>query len=325
MNPITFNNNLERAIKVHPDRLERLFKNWRNAPLFDYTTTWDKENALLPERMVIKDLLEARWPFDTLRVSITETDVPRFAGGWPLEQPDELNPKAIYRNHFVATKDVDTGRFHFLIEVKQLGHDPKALAELSPFLILITTEFVGDASRLDYTIEEVDAGWCFTYAYKGKWSMKGLSDRKGVLYDDSGRTDLLRLRPYVQGMLAVFTSFILDSMSPSTFLAQVSPSDGDRQSVQWREARTHYTLITHGHAANQKHLNNGHLPTIRSDRQGELTRMAHDRRAHKRTLRSSRFTYARGKTIDVRACWVGPKEWKDEGGRQIYRILEPVA
>jgi hypothetical protein len=61
------------------------------------------------------------------------------------------------------------------------------------------------------------------------------------------------------------------------------------------------------------------------DSSAELTRMAHNRRAHQRTLRSERFRYARGKTIWVKATWVGPKEWKDAGGRQIYRILEPVS
>jgi hypothetical protein len=52
--------------------------------------------------------------------------------------------------------------------------------------------------------------------------------------------------------------------------------------------------------------------------------MAHSRRAHPRTYRHSRFTYARGKTIMVKEAWIGPKEWRDEGGKQIYKILEPV-
>ena len=317
MNPLTFNHNLKIAMHKHPDKINKLFCNWENAPLFDYTTSWDRENALLPDKMHIADLISSRWPFNTLRAAITELYV-------PLHFDDPLSPRTTYRNHFVATKDPATGRFHFLIEVKDIGHDPATLAALAPFLLLITTSFMSSASRLDYTDEEIDSNWCFTYAHNGKWSKRQLSDQKGILYDDTGRRDLLRLRPYVQGMLATFTSFIMDTMSPSTFLAEVSPSNGEHRSVEWRKARTHYTLITHGHPANNSQLNNGHLPSVKSDKQGELIRMAHDRRAHKRTLRSSRFTYARGKTIDVRACWVGPKEWRDEGGKQIYRILEPV-
>jgi hypothetical protein len=318
MNPVTFNHKLDEAMKAHPDRITRLFKNWENAPLFDYTTSWDRENSLLPDNLHISSILETRWPFNTIRLSITETDVPH-------NSLDPNSPKCTHRNHFVATKDVKTGQFHFLIEVREVGHDPAVLGQISPFFILITTEFMSAAARLDYTDDEVESNWCFTYAFRGKWSKRGLEDRRGILYDDSGRMDLLRLRPYVQGMLAVFTAFVLDAMSPSTFVAEVRPSRSKNKSVQWRKSRTHYTLITHGHPANRSELNrNGDLPSVASDKQGELTRMAHDRRAHKRTLRHNRFTYARGKTIDVRACWVGPKQWKDEGGRQIYRILEPV-
>jgi hypothetical protein len=317
MNPVTFNDPLERAIKAHPDKIDRLFKNWQTAPLFDYTTSWDRENSLLPDRMHISSILETPWPFNTLRASITELNL-------PFKLDDPTSPKADYCNHFVATKDEDSGQFHFLIQVKQIGHDQQALAQLSPFFIMVTTNFMSTAARLDYTDEELDSNWCFTYAQKGKWALRGLEDRNGILHDDSGRKYLLTLRPYVQGMLAVFTAFVLDSMSPSTFLAEVRPGNGEHQSVQWRKARTHYTLITHGHPANRSSLNQSHLPSVPGDKHGELTRMAHDRRGHKRTLRSSRFTYARGKTIDVRACWVGPKEWRDQGGRQIYKILEPV-
>src|SRR5262249_22043072 len=118
------------------------------------------------------------------------------------------------------------------------------------------------------------------------------------------------------------TGFIMDAMLPQVHIAQVQP-DQPHRSVEWIKARTHYTLIAHGHPANRTTIKSGER--VQVDQQEELKRMAHNRRAHYRTLRHQRFRFARGKQIFVRDTWVGPKEWKDEGGRQIYKILEPVA
>jgi len=116
-------------------------------------------------------------------------------------------------------------------------------------------------------------------------------------------------------------SFGLDCMEPNTHMATVHPAD-ERRSVEWVKARTHYTLITHGHPANRKEVQEGER--VKGDATGELTRMAHNRRAHYKTLKHERFRFARGKRIFVKATWIGPKEWADEGGKQIYKILEPV-
>jgi hypothetical protein len=320
MNPLLFNHYLKRAIETLPDYEihRRMFRDWRNAPLFDYATSWDHEWNVFPEGMNIVQLLQRKWPFDTLRLSLLEAGVPEAA---LVPQ----SPRADYHTNFVAAKK--DGDFVLMIEPTTMGHERAHLRDVWPFYLFVTTDKRMHGMRLSYEEDELDAGWGFTYAIKGKWSRNKLSDRKGILYDDEGRRTLLGLRPLVQSMLAAFSTFIADAMTPTNFLAEVRPVDDDnRRSVEWVRARTHYTLITHGHAANRKELldsSNG-MPTVARDSAGELTRMAHNRRAHKRTYRHSRFTYARGKTIEVRACWVGPKEWRDEGGRQIYKILEPV-
>jgi hypothetical protein len=66
------------------------------------------------------------------------------------------------------------------------------------------------------------------------------------------------------------------------------------------------------------------LSRVAVDRDEEIKRMSHDRRGHWRTYRHTRYTYARGSTRWVKQAWCGPKEWMDAGGKQIYKILEPV-
>jgi hypothetical protein len=90
--------------------------------------------------------------------------------------------------------------------------------------------------------------------------------------------------------------------------------------VEWIKARTHYTLITHGHPANRKEVAEGER--VAGDEKGELIRMAHSRREHWRTYKHERYRFARGQRQLIQATWVGPKEWQDEGGKQIYHILD---
>src|SRR5262249_24958220 len=126
---------------------------------------------------------------------------------------------------------------------------------------------------------------------------------------------------YFNGLLKSVAAFNISANSRNNHVAEVKPDQSNR-SVEWLKARTHYTLITHGHPANNPDISHGDKVYV--DATKELQRMAHNRRAHQRTLRAARFRYARGKTIWVKATWVGPKEWRDEGGKQIYKILEPV-
>lgn len=120
----------------------------------------------------------------------------------------------------------------------------------------------------------------------------------------------------------IFMGFAHDSMAPTNHIAEVRPVIGEPRSVEWMRARTHYTLIAHGHPANKKTVGAGDRVAV--DAGEELSRLAHNRRAHYRTLRHERYRFAKGRRIFVRSTWVGPKEWQDEGGRQIYKILDPV-
>lgn len=147
-----------------------------------------------------------------------------------------------------------------------------------------------------------------------------LFDDNGVPVVDKSGDQGRALRNMMRSYVALFTTFARDAMAPTNHIAMVSPNSKEPRSVEWTKARTHYTIITHDHPANKKEVK--HSERVTDDQKGELTRMAHNRRAHYKTLRHPRYRFARGQRIFVRATWVGPKEWQDEGGRQIYKILE---
>jgi len=147
-----------------------------------------------------------------------------------------------------------------------------------------------------------------------KWSLRVGNISPHNLSDDDAYFELYRT------LIGAVVAFGTDAMSPTLHMASVEPNEPGR-SVQWVKARTHYTFISHGHPANSTLV--GHGARVSDDRHGELTRMAHSRRAHYKTLKHERFRFKRGQQIFVRATWCGPKEWKDAGGKQIYRILDP--
>lgn len=120
--------------------------------------------------------------------------------------------------------------------------------------------------------------------------------------------------------LASLSSFIMDAAAPNNHIAQVRPRKGNHN-VHWQQARTHYTIIAHGHPANSASVKQGERVAVD---EAAIKRMAHNRRAHWRTYRHERFTYARGARRWIKQAWCGPKEWLDAGGKQIYKILEPV-
>jgi hypothetical protein len=130
------------------------------------------------------------------------------------------------------------------------------------------------------------------------------------------------LKRSVKQTLLMLSTFITDLMLPSNRVAEITPVRGEPRSVEWTKARTHYTIIYHDHPANRPTVRSG--DRVRVDENETLTRMAHARRAHYKTLRHDRYRFMRGQRVKVKACWVGPKEWKDAGGRQIYRLLEAV-
>jgi hypothetical protein len=286
MNPITFNDKFIAAIVMHPQSktIANIFGNWRVAPLFDYETTWEKEVALTPKGVGLSDITEAQWPFETFRLAMTERNIPR----------DETTTPMIfdtYKTDLVANRV--NGQVHILVAWRRWHDAPQAWAEVMLHI--------------------------YTHNEHGEYfpSASIFSPRRGWQHNinESGVSMI------AGSAVASFGAFVADAQSPTNHLVEIRPNQPDK-SVEWTRARTHFTFITHGHPANQRLVQV--WQRVKSDRDEELKRAAHNRKAHKRTLRAARFTYARGQTIDVKATWVGPKEWMDEGGRQIYRILEPV-
>lgn len=107
-------------------------------------------------------------------------------------------------------------------------------------------------------------------------------------------------------------------LAPYNFMALVQPNR-EGKSIEWTRAREHYTIIHRHHPANNEAVSEG--AAITESEAAILKRTAHSRRAHTRLLSSPKFRFKQGLRVFVRACWCGPKEWKDEGGKQIYRIL----
>jgi len=108
--------------------------------------------------------------------------------------------------------------------------------------------------------------------------------------------------------------FIREASSPSNFIASVSP-DKMGKSIEWMKTRTHYVILHKAHPANNRDVKTGSSVAPNST---TLKRQAHSRRAHARILRSPRFRHKVGQTIRVKACWIGPDEWKQFGS--IYRM-----
>jgi hypothetical protein len=289
MNPVTFNDKFVRALSKHPEskRVLRVFDKWAVAPLFDYETNWEKEIALTPKGTALGEIKVMPWPFSTFRLAMVERDIPR-------DETDANSIKDNYKTHIVARRR-DDGELHLLIFWRNLGISFREC----DVMLHVYTYGGGTSSGASAALYTERAGW--------REDMTIQNER--VVSTMAGSA------------VASFASFLFDAMLPSNQLVEVIPNQPNR-SVEWLKARTHFTFITHGHPANNQHV--VEFARVKSDNTAELSRMAHNRREHKRTLKHARFTYARGKTITVRATWCGPKEWQDEGGRQIYRILEPA-
>jgi len=126
-------------------------------------------------------------------------------------------------------------------------------------------------------------------------------------------------KAYADFMQGIFTSlsFFLHLLKcGSEFLVKVKP-DATGKSVEWTQARTHYVLIHRSHPANNAKVTLNQKVTLT---QSHLKKQAHSRRAHDRILRSEKFKHKRGQTIRIKACWVGPLEWKQDSS--IYQIIQ---
>jgi hypothetical protein len=286
MNPITFNDKFAAAIIKHPRGLAEQFTGWQAAPLFDYETTWDKEQSLLQEPTSLEDVEQLQWPFPTFRLAMVERNVP------DNERVDGT-PSKDYGSHFVASKRSD-GTVDLLI----WWRNPRDKNKYA-IMMHVWTYHTQDGHHTSAAL----------YVPKhGGWELPVAMPRDCVA-------------TMAGSAIASFASFLLDCSQPSNHIAEVRPCRGTH-TVSWQLARTHYTLISHGHPANNARVQERERVAV--NQADELKRQSGNRRGHWRTYRHTRFTYARGSRRWVKQTWCGPKEWMDAGGRQIYKILEPV-
>jgi hypothetical protein len=299
MNPVTFNDPFRSLLDELVDAHGFCSKDWKwyGAPLFNYTVTEEREMELNQWRLDHPDYRMAL-PFETVRLALSQVDAARpERGRYVVDYLAATQPPAYEKLYTVM-------RIKRLFDETMLGRG-KIMEFIITDLEWQSRQPVPDGVTKGYLTRYNAMG-----RYDGKWIMEPIGP---VLAD--------HLNEMITAAVNCLVAFAIDAMLPNTHIAAVTPSKPCK-SVQWRKAREHYTLISHGHPANTATMREG--STVRVDEQLERERMAHARRAHFRTLKSDRFRFAKGKQILVRATWVGPKEWRDEGSGQIYRILEPV-
>jgi hypothetical protein len=88
--------------------------------------------------------------------------------------------------------------------------------------------------------------------------------------------------------------------------------------VKWVQSRTHFLIL---HAKHGPKISRGGQHATFTDSEEPMTRSAHRRRAHFRTLNSERFTVKKGWRIAVREAWIGPKEWMGSD-KKTYAIVQ---
>ncbi len=297
MNPITFNEPFAQILSelVAQHGFCSPTWKWPVAPLFNYSLSEQRETELCEWRKEHPDF-ELRLPFETVRLSLTQIDT-------------DAPQRGKYRADFVAATTDE--KLYCLVRIKTL---------FDRFLP------GGITKPLDFVITDVDwqskipnddavvGGYLVFYNAMGRYDGKWLTQPMNPNLEAA-------LGSMINGAMNTLIAFAIDATLPGTHIATVHPDQPGR-SVQWVQARTHYTLISHGHPANNAGVRHGGF--VQVDQTAELHRMAHSRRAHFRTLKAERFRFAKGTQVFVRSAWVGPKEWRDGGSRQIYRILEPV-
>lgn len=321
MNPITFNDHLFQAINAFTKQQMpfEIYKpeGWKNVPLFAYETTQPKEDSLTKEaRAHIMPEVFCHLPFPMIRLDFTCTAEQGKNQAFHIayNSPTDTSPRRVEawgRYHFravVLQQENDPAEIHAIISIDSLYKDEEGWTQrkLYPIWIML----------LQVKFDERQGEYLFTpvIGVSGKW-IKPADLFKTRTFQDG------MIRTMCSGALNSICAFAYDCALPQTHVATVQPAE-ERKSVEWTKARTHYVLITHGHPANRKEVKPGER--VANDQAGELTRMAHGRRAHWKTYRHERYRFARGQRRWIKATWVGPKEWRDEGGKQIYKLLEPV-
>ena len=300
MNPVTFNERIYRALAAfkNPAKLGRMESTgWRTSPLFVHESDFDAECDLLDERI-------GEPIFDTMPFYCFRLDITTHAGAEIYGPNGEKNENAHWKA--LITKD-DSNALTIIAELCDDSHKP-LLGQVTP--VWLALQDIYWQAKGDDPTDPNKCGYVYTIIYgcRGVW-LKG----------ENGPPDSIKKASRV--FMGNLGAFILSANAPSIHTATVSP-DAPGRSVEWIKARTHYTLISHGHPANTKGI--AHGSEVKSDKACELTRMAGSRRAHWRTYHHERYRFMRGKRRFIKQTWVGPKEWREEGGKQIYRILEPV-
>jgi len=295
LNVVTFNDRITEMTKGSwsaSGAMGQLFPKWETSPLFMYDEPESEAETTAIVKAYGNDVFAA-FPFPVFRLDVTVGDKTR-PNDWGKYKAKAL--VASFPDGACVLARIDQ-LMHTDMTYRFYGKEKDTAL---PLYMLVSGIRQSAPGSTDFECRSN-----ILCGFKGKWQ---------------GPTPPF-FRTYVNGFLKSLAAFNLSAMSPTNHIVEVTPNAPGR-SVEWIKARTHFTLITHGHPANRAGI--AHGARVKSDPDEELVRMAHNRRAHPRTYRHKRYTYARGKTRWVKACWVGPKEWKDEGGRQIYKILEPV-
>lgn len=253
---------------------------------------------------------------------------------WPPAMPFKMMRAALNIHYAASGGDAEWSEVHFFARTLESGAW-EIFVYPRDFIRLITNSTQGKHNGLMAKVTTVPGTtqidmMAFDCKNK-KWVQPWLDDKmRFATFNGTGQAEhpttskkeaLQAMRDQCGQYLMIFAEFCKDAMAPTNHMATVAPNQPGR-SVVWLQARTHYTIITHDHPANKASVVHG--TRVTDDAAGELQRLAHSRRAHYRTYKHNRYKYVRGQTKLIHACWVGPKEWQDEGGKQIYKILEPV-
>lgn len=303
MNPVTFNEPFERVIQRLGEPLRSALENnlgrWRTSPLFVHETNVKEERdfilGLSKENTPGEMMPDIKWPFTVVRLALTEEAVPG-EDTVPVTCNMVLS-RVSYEEIIVFT--------HYL----DVGMSQRRWRELEPIFTL--------------SISSQGMGNMVTKAYiKNCWSREILGNQRQP-EDNRVFKDVPEdaIRAFATSRIAAVAAFMVTATSPRIHIATVEPVVPGK-SVEWQRARLHYTFISHGHPANKAGITQG--SEVTSNSVEELKRLAHDRRGHWRTYRHKRYRFMKGERKWIKAMWVGPKEWRSAGGKQIYRILEPV-
>jgi len=283
MNTVTFNDSLPDGLLAPVGTPSGAVKDWLDSPIF------------------LHQDLEQEKPLEPIDGSPTNEAI---IGG-VMQNPD-LFPFRRMRMHLLANSEDSVVNKAFKI---WLSHQHRQLTMLVQTVprgrnAMSTYVFVSDPKSTELEHGKL-VGYCAIH-YGGK--LFRFSEFPSRLKESYGT--------FINGIITSL-SFFLHRINGGEFIAKVHPEPKGR-SVEWVNARTHYVLLHKSHPANSATVTTGQAVAESTE---HLKRQAHSRRAHDRILRSPRFRHKMGQKIRVKACWVGPLEWKQ--GTSIYALVKP--